>query len=302
MKLDMNRNRSHRLRSIAAVLSFGMVLSGCQQSGLDGIQGETFPAGAYPLELTAGALIPAVVMPRAATRGTVDNNWTGVASVAVQDNGFVKEYTVTVDGNSGTATLSADEDPLYWTGPNEEKLLTAWCPYSETFPEAWTVKADQSNLANYQAGDLVKGELTLSFADRNDPEKNKMTFHHQTAKMEVQLQAGVGVKLNEDVSVTLLNVTGVEGGGKSVAPYRPDAGSYKYLALLNGQTIGAGTPFIQVTLGNNTFHYTPKSNLELLAGTAYVYTITVNAHGIEVEGVSVGSWTDGGSEDVPVTS
>lgn len=251
----------------------------------------------YPLELTAGGLQAVITSAQASTRATVDDDWNGVSTVAVQVGYDVKSYNVTSADGGKTATLSSD-NPFYWERANETKTITAWHPYSKFYPTDWTVKADQSTAASYQASDLVRGKLTdLAFADRNDPSKNKMTFAHQTAKVVVNLVAGDGVTLDANTSVKLLNISGVEKGS-TITFYKPAANTHTYLALLNGQLIRAKSSFIQVETSGGTFVYKPQTSKTLQAGTAYTYDITVKANGIEVTETTGSEWTDGGSENV----
>lgn len=203
-------------------------LASCSQDDLPG-QGEPLPEGEYPMELTAGGLQTVTNQAQTSTRATVDDDWNGVSIVAVQVGSDVKSYNVTSADGGKTATLSSD-NPFYWENTSEKKTVIAWHPYSKSYPTDWTVKADQSTAANYQASDLVRGEVKdLSFADRNDPLKNKMTFAHQTVKVVVNLVAGDGVTLAADASVKLLNIDGV-ANGSTITSYKPAAGTQTYLA------------------------------------------------------------------------
>lgn len=266
----------------------------------------SFPSGevqgaGYPLELTVGGLQAVATSGKASvpgTRSTVDNDWNGVTTVAVQVGGEVKAYTATSADGGNTATLTST-DPFFWESANERKTITAWHPYSASYPENWTVKADQNTDGNYEASDLIKGELTdLAFANRNTP----MTFHHQTAKVTVNLTAGNGGTLDESPSVQLLNVSGVEGGGTAITPYRPNDTKQTYLALLNGQTIAAGREFIQITTNGIAFAYRPGAPKELAAGMAYTFNITVKAEGLDVTVRESIAWnTDGTSGSGSIT-
>ena len=269
----------------------------CSRDELADTKGEPLPQGEYPMELSAGGLQTVTNQAQASTRATVDDDWNGVSTVAVQVEYDVKSYNVTSADGGKTATLSSD-NPFYWERANETKTITAWHPYSKFYPTDWTVKADQSTAASYQTSDLVRGELTdLAFADRNDPSKNKMTFAHQTAKVVVNLVAGDGVTLDANTSVKLLNISGVEKGS-TITFYKPAANTHTYLALLNGQLIRAKSSFIQVETSGGTFVYKPQTSKTLQAGTAYTYDITVKANGIEVTETTGSEWTDGGSKNV----
>lgn len=295
----MNNSKSHLLRNMAAVSLLCAGFVSCSQDDFADTQGEPLPQGEYPLELTAGGL-QALSAPASApsARGTADDNWDGVQSLAVQVGGVVKEYTVTSPNNESTATLTSDE-PFYWQTTEEVLNITAWYPYSEIYPESWEVKADQNVAANYQASDLIKGELTLAFADRNNPEKNKLSFEHQMAKIAINLTLKNGaVTLGENVSVKLHDVSGVAGGGTDITCYRPSSDQQTYYAILPPQTILGGMRFIQVSVDGNDFSYIPIQIRVLKPGKIYTYNVTLNANGIVVSEVSGATWTDGGSEKI----
>ena len=85
--------------SLLAVAMAAALLAGCSQEETPGV---SLSPGEYPLILTAGGL-KAVATPTQksapSTRGTVDNDWRGVTSVAVEADNEVKEYKVDGDGN-----------------------------------------------------------------------------------------------------------------------------------------------------------------------------------------------------------
>lgn len=283
----------------ATLLCAGFV--SCSQDDFADTQGEPLPQGEYPLELTAGGL-QALSAPTSApsARGTADDNWDGVSDVAVQVGGIVKKYSVTASDGSNVSLTS--DAPFYWQTYDEVMDITAWYPYSDACPDpaTWAVKADQSDDTDYQASDFIKGSLTLKFADRNNSDKNKITFNHQTAKVCVMLTSK-GVTLDNSTSVKLLNVSGVEGDGTDITCHRPFSGQQTYYAILPPQAIDGSTPFIQVSVDGNDFSYTPNTSKELMSGKIYTYNIRVKATGIEVSEVTGGIWTDGGSENVSST-
>ena len=289
--------RSILRHKYALWLVAALTLASCSQDEL--ADDNRLPEGKYPVVIQATGL-QAVATP--ASRATVDGDWQGVTSVAVQVGTDVREYnTVTTSDADGykTATLSSDTDPFYWTS-SDPINVTAWWPYSDTYPEQPIVKADQGDADNFHASDLIRGELTgLTFADRNRP----MTFFHQTAKVSVQLIAEDGVTFDENTSVQLVNINYVkddENDVTTINTYQPDDAAYSYLALLAPQTISGGSRFIQVTVGGDNFYYTPTDDKPLEAGTAYTYTITVKADGsgIEVTEVKDEQWANGGEATV----
>ena len=87
--------------TLALLLGF----TACTQDDLSSSSGEL---RGTPMTFTATGLTPS-----AGTRATVDGDWEGVSTVAIQIGSEVKEYRVTLSTDNLTATLSSD-DPHYW--------------------------------------------------------------------------------------------------------------------------------------------------------------------------------------------
>ena len=259
------------------------VLAACTQ---DERSGGALPEGEYPLIIRATGL-QAVATP--ASRATVDGNWQGVQTVAVEMGGTVKEYDVTASDADGykTATLSSDTDPFWWTS-REDITVSAWWPYGTTMPDV-VVKADQSTKEGFEGSDFISAEAqTVQF------DHPTLEFSHRTARITVLLKPGDGIPsvTGADVSVTGLGTD--NGNPATIKTYAPDGDTYE--ALTAPQTVKANTPFIQVDLGGGTYYFRPHSDVVLAAGSRYTYTVNVNATGLTLEGCTIGGWTDGGSE------
>ena len=295
-------NKLGFLQKIGGLLLLLLLFAACsQEESLP--TGTLLPEGKYPLDLTAGVLEVAATPAKASTRATVDNDWQDVQSVAVQvDNEGVKEYSVTPSSNGSTANLTSTT-PFYWKRSDETKQITAWHPYSTTYPTEWKVKADQSQkTGGYQASDLIKGSLSLFFADKDNVEKNKIAFAHQTAKLHIVLQAGKGISADElaNATVSILNVANVDNG-TTVTPCKIDG---DFFALITGQEIAKGTQFIKVTVNGADFFYTPDKDTSFTGGNQYTYNITVNRTGLSVSVGETEKWNEGntgeGSVSLPV--
>lgn len=257
-------------------------LSACTQDGL-------FTGGAEgtPMTFTATGLD----FPEARSRATVDGDWAGVNKVAVKIGDEVKEYTVTIaSGDNTSATLKSD-NPFYIT-MTESKTVSAWWPYidssSSDMPEV-VVKADQSN-EGFAQSDYIEANQTVSYDDAS------LNFTHRTARMKIKLVPGTGFATVDDAMVNLVNLSNVENNPTTIIPYESSANVYE--ALVAPQTIAMHNAFICVELANNKFYYPSSTDLDLLAGNRYNYTLRVNATGLELEEVSGGAWTDSGEEVV----
>lgn len=279
----MNIRHALYLIPAAAVLLFAA--TACTQ---DDLGGGTLPEGEYPLVIRATGL-QAVATP-ASTRATVDGDWQGVQTVAVEMGGTVKEYDVTASDADGykTAILSSDTDPFWWTS-REDITVSAWWPYGTTMPDV-VVKEDQSTKEGFEGSDFISAEAQAVQFDHP-----MLEFSHRTARITVLLKPGDGITsvTGADVSVTGLGTD--NGNPATIKTYAPGGDTYE--ALTAPQTVKANTPFIQVDLGGGTYYFRPQSDVVLAAGSRYTYTVNVTAKGLELAGCTIGDWADGGSEN-----
>lgn len=278
----MNNRLPLHILSAATVLLFAA--TACTQ---DDLGGGTLPEGEYPLVIRATGL-QAVATP-ASTRATVDGDWQGVQTVAVEMGGTVKQYNVMASDADGykTATLSSDTDPFWWTS-REDITVSAWWPYGTTMPDV-VVKEDQSTREGFEGSDFIAAlNKTVQF------DNPTLEFSHRTARITVLLKPGDGIT---SVTGADVYVTGLGTDNSNPATIRTyEAGGDTYEALTAPQTVKANTPFIQVDLGGGTYYFRPLSDVVLEAGSRYTYTVSVTAKGLELAGCTIGSWTDGGGE------
>ena len=278
----MNIRHTLNILSAATVLLFAA--TACTQ---DDLGGGTLPEGEYPLVINATGL-QAVATP-ASTRATVDGDWQGVQTVAVEMGGTVKQYNVTASDADDykTATLSSDTDPFWWTS-REDITISAWWPYGTTMPDV-VVKEDQSTKEGFEGSDFISAKAqTVQF------DNPTLEFSHRTARITVLLKPGDGITSVSGADVFVTGLGTDNGNPATISTYT--SGSDTYEALTAPQTVKANTPFIQVDLGGGTYYFRPHSDVVLEAGSRYTYTVNVNATGLTLEGCTIGGWTDGGSE------
>ena len=278
----MNIRLPLHILSAATVLLFAA--TACTQ---DDLGGSTLPEGEYPLVIRATGL-QAVATP-ASTRATVDGDWQGVQTVAVEMGGTVKQYNVTTSDADGykTATLSSDTDPFWWTS-RADITVSAWWPYGTTMPDV-VVKADQSTKEGFEGSDFISAKAqTVQF------DHPMLEFSHRTARITVLLKPGDGIPSVTGANVSVTGLGTDNGNPATIKTYAPDGDTYE--ALTAPQTVKANTPFIQVDLGRGTYYFRPQSDVVLEAGSRYTYTVNVNATGLTLEGCTIGGWIDGGSE------
>ena len=133
------------------------------------------------------------------TRTPADNNdWVGMSnrSIAIQAGGSVYEYTIDASG------LLSATSPYYFTTLNSVNI-TSWYPYSEN-ANSFSVQADQSSYANYEASDYLYGTSSAGYSTTD----NSISYVHKTAKIKFNVTVTHSERLsNKNITgVTLSNV------------------------------------------------------------------------------------------------
>jgi len=192
-------------------------------------------------------------------------------------------------------------DRLLWSG-TENNEFKAWHPSSASFEE-FTVPADQSE--GLDGGDW----MTASASAKKSDGELVLTFVHHLAKVTVNIESW-GDTVNEDdresSKLNLLSLstvmsndgTSISGDavGQYVLPYTSTPLT-QYSAILAPGHYDIGDEIIRVYVGADPEPMTVllDEELELLAGKAYTFALTVGRDGVKIaeDGVSVGDWTDG---------
>ena len=275
---------------IPAATALLFALAACTQDELAG--DNRLPEGEYPVVIRAtGLSVKATPLAAPSTRASVDGDWQGVTSVALKMGDAVKEYTVTASTDFKSATLSRENDPYYWTS-RDPITISAWWPFDNadiTQMPAVKVAEDQSKLADFQNSDFISAENRK--VEFNNP---TLEFTHRTARVTIELKPGTGFTSVAGATVSLVSLSADNGNPTAIKTYNASGNTYE--ALTAPQTVAAGKPFVKVELGGGTFYFRPQNNVVLEAGSRYKYTVKVNATGLTLEGCTIGSWADGGSE------
>lgn len=267
-----------KMKHIPLLLLAAVLAVGCSQDELFDPAGE----GQRPLVIKATGLS---VTEAGITRATVDGSWDGDETVAVSvtdDEGTfgVFSYTAASDG-----TLISSS-PYFWKAQPIEVM--AWYPYSAEFPTTVTVDADQSTLEGFKGSDALEASRELT---ENDCE---LEFSHRVAKVTFKLK-GESTALDGLSDVTVVGVTGVDGGGNSVTPYRPDATVHNYQVLLAPQTLVGGKTALTLTKDNFTYAWVPDNDYKLEENYSYTFELTVAANKpqITLTGCTISGWKPG---------
>ena len=218
-----------------------------------------------PMTFTATGLNPTAAT-TTGTRATVDGDWEGVTSVAVQIGSEVKAYRVTPSSDNLTATLSSD-DPHYWAGESAV-TVSAWWPYTDgqTSMPAVTVQADQRGDGYAQSDHIGVAEELLHYNGGTPT----LAFTHRTAHVVVTVTSGTQTVS----SVYLTNLSTADGNPGEIIAH--DAGSGTYEALVAPQSVAQGTAFVTIATANGkTYAYRLENNAEWNAGAEYKYDIRI---------------------------
>lgn len=264
-----------KMKHIPLLLLAAVLAVGCSQDELFDPAGE----GQRPLVIKATGLS---VTEAGITRATVDGSWDGDETVAVSvtdDEGTFGVFSYTA-ASDGTLTSSS---PYFWKAQPIEVM--AWYPYSAEFPTTVAVDADQSTLEGFKGSDALEASRELT---ENDCE---LEFSHRVAKVTFKLK-GESTALDGLSDVTVVGVTGVDGGGNSVTPYQPDAAVHTYQVLLAPQTLAAGKTALTLTKDNFTYAWIPDKDYTLEENYSYTFELTVAANKpqITLTGCTISGW------------
>ena len=274
------------MKHIPLLLLAAVLAVGCSQDDLFDPAGEE----QRPLVIKATGLS---VTEAGITRATVDGSWDGDETVAVSvtdDEGTFGVFSYTA-ASDGTLTSSS---PYFWKAQPIEVM--AWYPYSAEFPTTVTVDADQSTLEGFKGSDALEASRKLT---ENDCE---LKFSHRVAKVTFKLTSN-GMDLSTMEDVTVVGVTGVDGGGNSVTPYQPDAANHTYQVLLAPQTLAAGKTALTLKVNGFDYAWVPDKDYTLVENYSYTFELTVAANKpqITLTGCTISGWELGASyeENVP---
>lgn len=218
---------------------------------------------------------------------------------------------------------------LYWQNISQWHTFHAYYPYdvalnsSTATAKAVSVVADQhkDSGAGYKAADYLWGVSAPTLATNNSL---TVQLEHRMARIVIHLSPGADMTDAEvdELAPTLEIVGGTipatgsmdvaDGtiaastgqGAKTltaITPYRTGgSGEYTYFAiLLPGSSFGRGDTFVRLVAPDNTTYYAytldTTSDLTLESGRQYIFTLTANKAGINLDQFSITGWQTGGT-------
>lgn len=235
----------------------------------------------------------------------VNRNTDGSAASLQTTGNYIDNCKYTYQG---TWTTTA---PTYWKDNTTHADFYIYYPYTPTITNieamTWSVKADQSLLSDYKAGDLLIGK-TLNVA----PSENAVLIDvkHLMSQMVITLVPGNGFSnatltaANISVKVNYLKTKAIVNLATSDITAKDDAQSQPtdiiplkeddhYKALVIPQTANDGN-LITVNVDGKDFNLPKASNFHAFEpGKRYNFTVTLNKTGNGMS-VSITKWEDDG--------
>lgn len=252
--------------------------------------------------------------------GSTDDEPSAIGTGAAVDNEpFAKQ-----SGGAWSGTL-------YWQNISQWHTFHAYYPYdaalnsSTATTKAVAVVADQhkDSGAGYKAADYLWGVSAPTRATNNSL---TVQLEHRMARIVIHLSPGADMTDAEvdelaptleivggtipatgSMDVTDGTIAASTGQGAktltAITPYRTGgSGEYTYFAiLLPGSSFGRDDTFVRLVAPDNTTYYaytlSTTSDLTLESGRQYIFTLTANKAGINLDQFSIKGWETG----APVT-
>lgn len=243
--------------------------------------------------------------------------WTKATDTGFEVNDKVGIYCVNYNGGTaGTLATSGNHvdnisftyngslwnpaTPVYWKDQTTKADFYCYYPYTASISNvnslAFSVKADQSSIANYKASELLWGK-TEGAQPSEDPVK--ITTRHAMSNVLVFVKPGKGYTnetlASEQISVALLGLktaakinlangkVTAEGNSTEMVPYKENG---YWRALVVPQDV-VGAQLVKVTVGSSV--YTLSQTVSFSSNKQHKCTITVNkvSEGINI---GIGGW------------
>lgn len=295
-----------RKQAFICVLLAAVLLPGCSENGENTPQPTD---GRVALEATSGI--------RMNTRA-YDNTWEAGDAIGIYmldddmtDGDGNHKYTTAETAETGSFT-AAEGRTLYFPVNGDARDFVAYYPYRETLKEGNVYTVDVKNQTPQKDIDLM-GAAKVTGKDKTNP-KVAFVFTHKLVKLAITLKAdgtsltdadlaGTTVSLsNQQTTATYNVVTGgeavVTAGTPAEIALHTDGLKAEGIVLPAESTAGMVLTFTVPNLDNQAFHWNVNSAAQskaFVAGSKYLYTITISKVGVEVSS-TVEDWTPGNGE------
>lgn len=250
------------------------------------------------------------------TRVSTDNQGNSVWSIndpigiymVANGTTTIAENAENIPYKATTPNLSTQFAPLgattiYYPVNTSEKVgFIAYHPYSSSVVN-WVYPVDVSTQTRQTDIDLMYATANNGGGGYDKTSTNvNFTFSHQLAKLIINVSIGQGVTgavsavsikgMNTTAKFDLTGEAGLTDWGtpQAITPYMATAGT-KYEAILLPTALSADNTVSFTTTAGETYTWAMSNNItSLVAGSIYVYDITLTKHKVEVTG-NITNWT-----------
>ncbi|WP_288154785.1 fimbrillin family protein [Phocaeicola sartorii] len=247
-----------------------------------------------------------------------DNTWEAGDAIGIYmldddatDGDGNHKYTTAETAETGSFT-AAEGQTLYFPVNGAQRDFAAYYPYRETLTEGNVYTVDVKKQTPQKDIDLM-GAAKVTDKDKLNP-KVAFVFTHKLVKLAITIKAdgtsltdadlaGTTVSLSNQQTAATYNV--VTGGEATVTAGTPaeialhtDGLKAEGIVLPAATTAGMVLTFTVPNLDNQAFHWNVNSatqSKEFVAGSKYLYTITISKVGVEVSS-TVEDWTPGNGD------
>lgn len=222
---------------------------------------------------------------------------------SVEANQYDRSNFITGDAIRIVRTKDGVESPLIYTLSNGKWGVPAGtdgfrfesaAKYQASFPTAYTsIRPDQRDAANYRLSNLLRTppDIPVSRLGVIDFTGNAGAFKHQNVKLTLNFVGSVpGIFSFSSVSV---QAPGLYTGGsatENVYFLRPDESAYTWHAIVYPKGVNTD---IEVSFTDaNSVTYKQSLSCGMVAGTNYVYTLTVRNNILIALGTEIKAWQE----------
>ena len=193
---------------------------------------------------------------------------------------------------------------VYWNNATTKVDVYGYFPYNTTISSisdyVFSVKSDQSTLANYFSSDFLWAK-TSNVNSQTFPVR--LTFGHKMSKIVITATAGVGFTENEfNAAAKSIQILGTKLSSKinltngvvsidnsvesGIISTRANANVFS--AILVPQTILESSAFIKLTVNGVEYYYSKGLTFE--PGKQYNFSVSVNKNSLSIVSNNVSDW------------
>ena len=216
------------------------------------------------------------------------------------------EFGISGTGNSQTLTAPVSNGPEFPSGVTSVSVY-GWYPYNNG-EKTFTVLANQSTNANYNASDLMLANSATCSHDGSSVTAADLTFRHALTKMKVTVTPATGVTINSITLKSMKPQVTIDDDDKAALTVGSADGSPTDITLFSGESTAAVTQcavfpgqekdagallVVNATAGGGAatnVTYSLDGAKTFTADKQYVMNIALNATAVAAGSVTLTDW------------